>query len=474
MRVFLIQPNFPRDYRYGPKDAIIFPPLGLECIAANILDIAETRIFDGRISNIDKLKCELENFKPDYVGISCNFSTQIYHVNYLAKLAKSYGAKTIIGGWHPTMVPEETGKFPWNDIIIRSEGEITFRELIENDSPVGVKGITYKNNGKIIHNPIRELGNFNEIPPPVRHLRDPKARSRYNFFGIPADIMETSRGCPFSCKFCAVHKFYQQKYRTKTTKNIIKELRTIKEYCRYVYIIDDNFMVYPKHITNLCDAVIRDHLDMFFMTTARVDMVTKHPEIFQKMAKAGFFFLFMGLEGFSNKTLENLNKKFKFDQIKSAVKILHDLGFLIQGNVILGANFDDTDKDLEATIQMMKHLEIDLPTYSLLVPYPKTELRAEVIKKNMLMDCNWKDYTWFNPLVKYPNLTPKQLNYYINRAYSETKFLNNPAKILMRTLQARGSGFFLSRIARYGFIKTFIPGFKNLLTRVLNRKSTEN
>jgi radical SAM superfamily enzyme YgiQ (UPF0313 family) len=474
MRVLLIQPNFPRDYRYGPKDSIIFPPLGLECLAGNILDIANTRIFDGRIYKINKLRHELENFKPDYVGISCNFSTQIYHVNFLASIAKKYGAKTVIGGWHPTLVPDETVNFPWNDIIIRSEGEITFRELIEKDSPVGVKGISYKNNGKIIHNPKRELGDFNKILPPARNLRDPKARLRYNFFGIPADIMETSRGCPFRCKFCSVHEFYKKQYRIKNTKNIIKELRTIKEYCKYVYIIDDNFMVYPRHITNLCDGIIRDHLDMFFMTTARVDMVTKHPEIFEKMAKAGFFFLFMGLEAFSNSTLANLNKKFKFDKIKKGVKILHDMGFLIQGNVILGANLDDTERDLESTIQIMKSLEIDFPTYSLLTPYPCTELRAEVEEKNMLLDCTWKDFTWYNPTIKYPNLTAEQLMKYIDRAHSETKFFNNPPKIISRTLKARGLGFFLSRIARYKFIKDFIPSFKNFIIQAMNRKSTEN
>lgn len=469
MKILLIQPDYPKDYRYGPKSAILFPPLALECIAGNTSDMADIRIFDHRVRNIESLKQEIKNFDPNYIGISCNFTTQIYHVNALAKICKEYcnGTKIVVGGWHPTLVPNETLSSPYIDIIVRSEGELTFRELIEKDSPKGVKGLSYKKDNKLIHNEERELGDLDRINSPDRSLRNKKTRKRYNFFGIPADCLETSRGCPFRCNFCSVHNFYRHKYRTKSTKNIMKELEEINRYTKFAYIIDDNFMVYPDHITDLCDAIIDANLNMLFMTTARVDMVSKHPEIFEKMADAGFIYLFMGLESFSNKTLTNLNKQFEFKEIRRAIKILHDLGFIIQGNIILGANYDDGVEDLESTIEIARSLDIDLPTFSLLTPYPMTELREEVEEKGILLDREWRDYTWFKPMIKYPNLTSEQLEYYITKAYSELRFFSSPMHRIMRIMKYRGMSYFLRRFANYNFMKSLLPSVKNLISRIL-------
>ena len=157
MRVLLLMPNIPRDYRFGPKMDILLPPLGLEHIAAQIEDIAETRIIDNRIFDNKSVERELKQFQPDYVGISFNFTNQIDNVRDLAQLAKAYGAKTVLGGWHPTLLTEETLKFPWADFIVRSEGDLTFRELLQTHGMNGTKGLSYKNNGRIIHNPEREL-----------------------------------------------------------------------------------------------------------------------------------------------------------------------------------------------------------------------------------------------------------------------------------------------------------------------------
>ena len=470
MKVLLIQPDYPKDYRYGPKNMIMFPPLGLECIAGNLMDLTEVKIFDHRIYNKRELEKILTNYNPDYVGISCNFSTQIYHVNALAKLAKEYGSKTIVGGWHPTLVPDETLKSPWIDIIVRSEGEITFRELIQNNGPNGIRGISYKNGKKIIHNPDREPLELIKINPPARFLRTKKAKKMYNFFGLPADLMETSRGCPFRCKFCIIHVFYQKKYRVKRIKDIIKEMKEINKYSKFLYIIDDNFMVYKEHVSNLCDAIIKSKLNMFYMTTARIDMVNKYPEIFEKMAKAGFIFLFIGLESFSNKALKNLNKHYKFQEIKRAIKILHDLGFIIQGNIILGADFNETVQDIKTTIEMTKTLEVDLPTFSLMVPYPKTEIREYVEKNNMLINTNWKSYNWFTPLIKYPNISPDEMQDLINEAYSKTNFLPYPLKTINRIYKSRGTSFFISRLLTKRFIISALKSVQFQISNYLRAK----
>ncbi|NVM53521.1 MAG: radical SAM protein [Candidatus Helarchaeota archaeon] len=464
MRVLLVMPDYPKTYRYGPHTDITFPPLGLECIAAQVQDIAETKIIDNRLINLTRIKEEIEQFQPNYVGLSCTYSIQIYHVNSIAKIAKENGATTVVGGWHPSLLPHETLAFPWIDMVVRSEGDLTFRELIQKNGPIGVKGLSYRNNGSVIHNPDRELADLNQFPLPARNLRSQEANSRYKFFGLATDCIETSKGCPFKCTFCAIHNFYRHKYRYRSISHIMKELRQIRKKRRYIYIIDDNFVVNPKHVKGLCDAIIRERLNMFFMTNARVDMVTKRPDVFKRMAKAGFIFLLLGLESFSDKSLQNLNKQFRFQEIKDAIKILHNLGFIIQGNIILGANFDDTEQDLESTIEIAKFLDLDMPTFSLLTPYPKTELMEEVQEKDLLLTKDWRKFNWFTPTMKYQHLTSDQLQKYLDKAYAEVPFFKNPIPRFGRMLKTRGLPFFLSRVCNFPTLKATFSGFKKLVT----------
>ncbi|MHA1310601.1 MAG: B12-binding domain-containing radical SAM protein [Candidatus Helarchaeota archaeon] len=462
--VCLIQCDYPKDHSFIIKD-IIFPPLGLEYLAANIGDLAEIKIFDNRFPeyNLKNLKKEFENFHPDIVGISVNFSNQIYHANAIAKIAKDFGAKVLMGGWHATAVPEDTLSFPWTDLVIRGEGESALRNLIIKGSPSDIKGISYKKNGKIIHNPDQELLDLNSSNPPARNYRPKFAKKYYNFFGVPVDSMETSRGCPYRCKFCNIHNFYHHKYRTRSIRQIIQDLNQINESVKLVYIIDDNFTAYRSHVIEVCNAIIKRNIKKAFMSTSRLDQVVKYPEIYELMAKAGFIFTFVGIESFSNKTLKRLNKQLELKQIRKGIKILHDLGFIIEGNIILGANYNDTKKDLESTLEIAKSLDIDIPTFSLLTPYPMTDLWDEVNEKGLLLSgIDWHKFNWNNPIIKYPHLSPEDLKYYLNKAYFEVRRFKNPLNKFVNILRARGLSFFISTFLTQGGIKSLIHFIKRI------------
>ena len=275
--------------------------------------------------------------------------------------------------------------------------------------------------------------------------------------------METSRGCPFNCKFCCIHNFYYHEYRVRSVPHIMAELREVQKISNVVHFVDDNFIVYPKHVMDLCNSIIREKLNMFFETSARVDMVLKYPQVFERMAKAGFFVLFVGLESFSDKTLKKLNKRFKFQQIKQGIKKLHELGFIIQGNIILGADVDDTVEDLESTIELAKTLELDFPTFSILIPYPQTELGKELKEKGLLLNRSWRDYTWFTPIIKYNHLTSDQVSESLEKAYTEVSSSGNLSGRVLQFVRARGLSFFISRLGSRGFHRTVFAGIKNVI-----------
>lgn len=461
MRVMLIEPDCPIENKYNPAGSIVMPPLGLECIAAHIQDIADTRIIDGRFCPPSQLIKEIQQFRPDYVGISCCFTLEIDIAIALAKEAKENGAITVMGGWHPSLLVEKTLNSPWIDIIVRSEGEFTFRELIQKNSPIGILGISYKQNGQIVNNPDRPLADLNQFHYPARHLRRPEAKIYYGYNGFPFDCMEASRGCPYKCTFCSIHNFYRHTYRHRSVANIMQELREVRKQNRTVYFIDDNFVANPKHVMKLCDAIIRERLNMFFMSTARADMVVRHPEVFKRMAEAGFIMVFLGLESFSDKTLKALNKQILFKQIKSAVKILHNFGFFIQGNVILGANFSDTVEDLQSTIDIAKSLDVDIPTFTILTPYPGTELMEKVIKDNMLISNTWRDFNWVTPTMRYPHLTSDQLKRYHLKAYADVPVFSQAQHRISRVLRFHGFRFYLLRGLNFETFKGIISVFRH-------------
>ncbi|TFF85557.1 MAG: radical SAM protein, partial [Promethearchaeota archaeon] len=452
-RVCLINSDYRSDHRYI-IGILKFPPLGLEYLAASIRDIADIKIFDNRFPefNLDYLKKEFDNFKPDYVGISVNFSNQIFHANAIARIARDSGAKVIMGGWHPSTVPDES--LSYSDYVIRGEGELVFRELIKKGSPVGINGISYKDNDTIIHNPDQELIDLDQVSPPARDLRPKISEKYYSFFGVSVDSMETSRGCPFRCKFCSIHNFYHHKYRTRSIKRIIEDLKQIKDYTKLVYIIDDNFTANKNHVNKVCKAIIGNNIKKTYMSTSRLDQVVKYPEMYELMAKAGFIFSFVGIESFSNKTLKSLNKQLKLKQIKQGIKILHDLGFIIQGNIMIGADFNDKKEDIESTLEIAKSLDIDIPTFSILTPYPMTELWEEVKSKGMLINTDWHNFNWNNPVIKYPHLTSDDLKYYLEKAYSEVRSFKRPMNKLIDLLRSRGLSFFITTFLTQGGIKS--------------------
>ncbi len=468
MRVLLIKPDNPNVYKHGPQASIVYPPLGLEYLAAYISDIADVRIIDNRIKEINLGHIEeiIKEFQPDFVGVSLNYSSQISKAQTIARIAKKYDSKTIIGGWHPTLAPNETLEFKSIDILVRGEGEITLRELIQKGSPIGIPGLSYKQNGALIHNPDRELIDLTTIHIPNRQFRTPAANTLYNFFGFPVDSIETGRGCPFSCNFCAIHHFYRKTYRRRTTRDIIKELKSkeVDKRSNFIFVVDDNFVVNKKLVVELCDAIIKTGIRKYFITQVRVDTIVKNPEVFEKMAEAGFFYLFLGIESFSNHTLTSLNKQTKYSQIKSAIKILHDLGYIIHGNIILGANIDDTKRDLESTIKIAGSLNIDIPTFSLMTPFPGTELMRQAVKDDLLLTKDWNDYNWSVPVLKYPNLTSEDLSYYIKKATHELTSFKKAMVGINRFIKIRGLNYHAARLSPIDIINMVFQIVKNIRT----------
>ena len=474
-RVVLVNPNF---ITKSITDNFTLPALGLESIAANILDTVEVKIVNAKARNLNtrEMMKEVNDYRPDIVGISCCFTIGINTALKIAKESKKQGYKIILGGWHPSFDYSEVLKYPFVDVIVRGEGEITFRELIKNRNLEEIKGISYKNKGDIINNVDRPLiKNLNKLPLPARKLRSKK--SYFQIFQMPIDVIETSRGCPFKCTFCNIHLFYRGTYRTKSTERVIQELKIISSQRRgqNVFFTDDNFTANMKRVEKICDLIIEEGIKLDFICQSRIDVIKNNPHIIKKMSKAGFWLFFLGIESFNQKSLNNLQKKINFRDIVEAIKILQDNNIITIGSLLIGSRFDEEEKDTDIMIKIVRKLGIDFPLYSVMTPLPGTKFRAELIEKDYLLSYNWSDYNFTTAVNRLDKLSKEKLEQLLSKAYYYGYFKRGWKNTLLRLLKRKGIKFILYSRKNFRIITDLLSFMINIgLMRYKTDKKTQS
>ncbi len=442
-KVALVNPNF---ITKSITDKFSIPALGLEYLAANIIDLAEVKIIDGKVRNLNlhEIMQEINEFKPDIVGISCCFTIGVNFALEIAKESKKRGYSIVLGGWHPSFDHSEIIKHPFIDVIVRGEGEITFRELIKNQELEGISGISYKSNGSIIDNPDRPLiKNLDGLPYPARELRNKK--TYYQIFQMPIDAIETSRGCPFKCTFCNIHIYYRGTYRTKSPERVIQEIKIClgNKKRKNIMIVDDNFTANINRVEKICDLIIKEEIKVDLTCQSRIDVIKKNPDVIKKMAKAGFWCFFLGIESFSQKSLDGIDKKIQFKDILEAVKILHENNIVIIGSMLVGSNLDEEEEDINLTIKFVKKLGIDFPLYSVMTPLPGTKFRDIVIEKDFLLSWNWSQYNFTTAVNRLNNLSKEKLEQLLSKAYYYGYFKRGWKDTFMRLYRKKGINIFL-------------------------------
>lgn len=451
-RILLIKPNYrTTGWDYYNMD---FPPINLTSIASYLTDLeVEVNILDAKILNLNyrKLKKKIAKFNPDLVGVSVFVSASINLCYDVARAVKEVNPDCVVvfGGRHPTWVPEETLGVKEVDYLVRGEGELTFRELIINGSPENINGISYKSNGKIVHNPDRALlQDFANIRFPARHLTK---GNKYKMFTVRLETIETSRGCPHKCVFCTTHKFNNGLWRPRPVDRIITELKMISHNRRItdIFFVDDNLTANTNRIIELCDKIIkckekREINDFKFFAQIRVDSVVKSPEMVKKMAEAGFWVVFIGVESVSEETLKEMNKGLTFDKVLDGLKILHDNDILVIGNLIIGVNLNASEEDMKKEMQFIKDVDIDIVSYVLLTPFPGSDTLKELEEKNLVITKDWSKYTVFDPVIRTNKLNPKELYDLLYYSFRELKYFNHYRQIISRIKKTRGLSFLLN------------------------------
>lgn len=392
-KIVLLSP--PTDIRKMPN-----PPIGLCYIKSYLLKngFLNTKVIDMNLSSYHDVKRVLLEEKPDILGITSVSESRCSALK-AAEMAKLLDdkVKVVLGGPHVTNMYSQILKhYGFIDVICLGEGEITFFELAEaildNSGLLKVKGIAYRDRGEIVAASPREfINDLDSLPFPNYDDLNIELYRNYDKIVNPGKEIQgsivSSRSCPYSCFFCSARKFWGNKWRTRSPRNIVDEIEYFyKKYDTKCFnFTDDNFMVDNNRVIDICHEILERNLKISWFSHTRVDNVSV--QALKAMKEAGCEVLAFGVDSGSEKVLKAMDKRITISQVMSAFNMVKEAGLGSQLNIIVGHAGEDINT-LKETKELISRVKPDMLCVSVIKIYPGTPL-YELAKKEGVCDDNF-------------------------------------------------------------------------------------
>lgn len=369
----------------------LFPPLELMYLGG----IVKERKRDGVVLldavaeklDINTVHERIQELNPDLLVTLIGFETfqdDIENINTLKE--ENPNLKIISFGYYPSVFPEEILSNSKIDIIIRGEPEITFSELYDslfkNDNNIyNVDGLAYRqaNSAEIVLNKPRNRNkDLDALPFPEYSLIK---REKYNepFMEKPFAVIQSSRGCPFDCRYCV--RTYGRELVFRSVNNILNEIEQLisKYKIRSIRFIDDTFTVEKNRVIQICKGIIDRGLEFEWSCLSRADTIDS--EMVFWMSRAGCMRILIGIESGSQKLWDYYGKNYTLDKIESVVDMVRRQRIECVGWFIVGGA-TETEYDFKKSIDLAKKMKFDFIAVSRLCLYPGTQL-FEGMKDNI-------------------------------------------------------------------------------------------
>ncbi len=358
------------------------------------------------------------------VGITTMTGYQIKHGLNEAKFIRGLDPKIPIiwGGVHPTSLPEQTAKNPYVDIVVRGEGEVILpmicKKLEGNKNLEDVPSITYKTKQGIKSNPGTAFMDLDKIKREPWHLIDVKKYMRKEMGVDKVLTLLTSKGCPGRCTFCYNYQFNKSKWRGHKAKYVVDEIEfLIKEYgINGIYFIEDNFFVDKQRVRDICEGIIKRGIKVSLGASCRIDTLSRYEDEFMALLKkAGFNFLFCGVESGSQKILNSIKKGITIEQVLTTTKKLKDYDITTVFTFMAGFP-NETKKDLYMTLDLIDKIKKINPKANIssifnYTPLPGAEMYKLVVQhgfKEPKKFEDWGSYIFFTSTERLEWLPKKQ------------------------------------------------------------------
>lgn len=320
----------------------------------------------------------------DLVGISF-MTSNASRAYWLAREFKKRGRTVILGGVHPTLLPDEAS--PYADSVVIGEAEGVWAKLLEDHQKGCLK--------KTYHNPRPDLSVY--VPKDFS-----KVVKRRLFALVP---IVTSRGCPYHCDFCCVTDLFGKEIRHIPVENVVRD---IQESGRKNFIfLDDNIIGHPSYAKELFAAL--KPLKISWVGQSSISMLVKDDELLTLAAESGCTGLFIGLESVKEAQMNALRKSFKsLEGLEAALKKMRKAGIFALASMIFG--FDEDTKDVfDDTVKFLIKNKVHTVSFNVLTPYPGTKTFQKMKGEGRLLTDDWKYYDHSTVVFQPKNMSPYEL-----------------------------------------------------------------
>lgn len=378
----------------------------------------EIKIIDAPAENFsfEKTVKEILRFCPDIIGIYTNISN-FKVAEKLFSAIKRINKKviTVVGGPFASSNIEMIKNIDI-DYLVCGEGEYAFLELIKNlevnKKYEKINGVAFYKNGKVVFKRPKFIKNLDELPVRAWHLLPIKKYrpSPVSYKKLPAISTITSRGCPFKCIYCDKNIFGHI-YRASSIERVVKELTVLKGYgFKDINFWDDNFTLNKDRTEKLVERI--NDCDLIWNCSTRVNLVNK--KMLEILSKNGCYEIGYGIESGSVRILKYMRKGITIKQIKKAVQLTKKAGMGVKLYFMIGFP-DETEKDIQKTLNLAKELNPDYVHFGILTPLPGTEIYEMV--SNSIPEYEYDYYSMNFSINK--NFTFEELKELLFKAYKE-------------------------------------------------------
>lgn len=438
MKVLLVKP-------YNLSDHIQ-PSLGLGYLATAIRGSHSVEILD----------CIKEGIKPgdffdyikdkdfDVIGFQC-YTYDLPNIKIMLKFSKKNKAITLLGGPHPSSVPKETMDFFSDtlDYCFKGEAEIGLAMLLDglsgknSLSKEDIPGLVWRDKNRILENQVIYNNDLDSFGMPAWDLikphEYPEAQHGAFFKRFPIAPIMTTRGCPYSCTFCAGSRVSGRVWRKRSTAHIINEIKFLyhKYGIREFHIIDDNFTLDKRFAKDVLENIKKLDFAISWAVPNGIRMESLDDEILSLMKETGLYLVSLGIESGSNRILDLMKKNITTAKIKNAVSKIRRFNIDIAAFFIMGFP-GETIEDIKKTIKFSLDLDIMRANFFTYLPFPGTESYEYIKKTNGLSKVDWNKFYFFNASYSPEGINPRTLKKLQQKAF--LKFYLRP-KIFWKNIK---------------------------------------
>jgi radical SAM superfamily enzyme YgiQ (UPF0313 family) len=392
------------------------PCLSLLKVAALTPAAWDVHIVDEKVEPLNLAE------EADLVGITAMTCT-VNRAYEIARHFRQRGIKVVMGGMHASSMPDEA--LQHCDSVVVAEAEGLWARLIQDFECGQMKPVYRHANGP----PTLEA-----LPPADWNLYRAK---RY----MPVHFVETTRGCPFDCEFCAVTNFFGGRYRNRPLDDVLAELTSLQPFegrfimKNVVFFVDDN-IVSNRAFTREFLSSIRE-FKLRWLGHASVTLAND-PELLKLCQESGCMGVLIGFETLAPETLRSIGRKGRLQvEYLDAIKKIHDYGIGIDASFVFGFDTDD-ESVFDRTLEFVTRAKIEAPYFSILTPYPGTRLYQRMQSEDRLLSTDWSLYDTSHVVFRPTRLTPEQLLDGYQRVFRESYKLPTILRRLWDTTASKG------------------------------------